>query len=494
MKDWTKEEKYRYLKDPQELKELHEKTICSKYRQNYHIQPVTGLLNDPNGFVWFDGKWHLFYQWCPWGAVHGLKHWYHVVSDDLVTWKNLGLFIKPDGIYEYDNKGAFSGSAVVIDNELYLYYTGNNRDENFIRHPYTCLAKLGADGKEIKWPEPLICPNPDYTEHQRDPKIIEKPDGKYNYLILGAQTKKMCGSVIIYKSDELPGEWTFAGELKVPGFEQFGGMWECPSIEHIENKDILMFCPQFIKLPGRGDGTNHCGYIIGEMDWETLTFVPDGDFEVFDRGFDFYAASCANNISDKNKAIMIAWMGLSGATYPTDEEEWSGCLTLPRELTIDNGKLVERPVPELIKLRNEELKYTENALGCIKLPEAAEIELRFSSGSCDINMFTDAQGEGGIAIRYNDEDKELILDRSGMKTRFNIDNGEERIIKLFKGLSDLRIFIDKSSIEIFVNDGEAVFTSRVFPTDEENYMMIKGKNTFSKIWTLKSAVKEEFVI
>ena len=104
MKTWTKEERYRVLEDPEQIRPLHEAIVTSPYRQTYHIQPVTGLLNDPNGFVFHDNKWHLFYQWCPWGAVHGLKYWYHVVSEDLVTWKNLGVCIRPDT--EFDNKGA----------------------------------------------------------------------------------------------------------------------------------------------------------------------------------------------------------------------------------------------------------------------------------------------------------------------------------------------------------------------------------------------------
>ena len=96
MREWTREEKYRYLKDPQELTELYGRISSSVWRQAYHNQPVTGLMNDPNGFVWHDNRWHLFYQWCPWGAVHGLKYWYHIVSRDLVTWQNLGVCLMPD--------------------------------------------------------------------------------------------------------------------------------------------------------------------------------------------------------------------------------------------------------------------------------------------------------------------------------------------------------------------------------------------------------------
>ena len=330
MREWTREEKYRVLKDPQELWQLHEKTVQSDFRQTYHIQSVTGLMNDPNGFVWHDNKWHLFYQWCPWGAVHGLKYWYHIVSSDLVTWKNLGVCLMPDR--EYDNKGAYSGSAMPIGDSLYLYYTGNSRDENWVRHPYTCLAKLRDDGWTEKYPLPLFGPNPDYTEHQRDPKIIYVPEKHSYYIILGAQTKDKKGCALIYRSEDLLHGWVFAGQLKVPGFEDFGDMWECPTIEKIGGKEILMFCPQHLEIAGRGGSRNHNGYIIGNMDWDSLTFQPVTRFHVLDFGFDSYAAACANNVRDPEKAILVAWMGLPDSSYPTDEEDWQGCLTLPREL------------------------------------------------------------------------------------------------------------------------------------------------------------------
>ena len=237
MKTWSKEERYRVLKSADEIKALHERTILSDYRQHYHIQSVTGLLNDPNGFVFHDGVWHLFYQWCPWGAVHGLKYWYHTTSENLVQWTNEGVCIRPDT--EFDNKGAYSGSALPTSDALYLYYTGNHRDEDWTRKSYTCLVNLMDDGTPVKLP-PLFGPNADYTEHQRDPKIIEQ-NGKY-YIILGAQTKDKKGCVIIYTSDSPTEGWHFAGQLKVPGFEDFGDMWECPSIETISGYDVLISC------------------------------------------------------------------------------------------------------------------------------------------------------------------------------------------------------------------------------------------------------------
>ena len=163
MREWSREEKYRYLKDPQELADLYKGISASVWRQSYHNQPVTGLMNDPNGFVWHDNRWHLFYQWCPWGAVHGLKYWYHIVSRDLVTWQNLGVCLMPDQEDGYDNKGAYSGSAMPIGDKIYLYYTGNHRDADWTRRAYTCLARLGNDGWPEKYPLPLFGAHPDYT-------------------------------------------------------------------------------------------------------------------------------------------------------------------------------------------------------------------------------------------------------------------------------------------------------------------------------------------
>ena len=496
MKEWTREERYRYLKDPMEVKDLFDRISVSKYRQTFHIQAVTGLMNDPNGFVYFDNKWHLFYQWCPWGAVHGLKYWYHVVSKNLITWENLGVCLLPDEGDGYDNKGAYSGSAMPIDDKLYLYYTGNNRDSDWVRHPYTCLARLGSDGWTEKYPLPLFGAHPDYTDNQRDPKIIVMPDSNTYYIILGAETPEKRGCILVYKSENLLHGWTFAGELKVPGVDYLGNMWECPSIERIGGHDILMFCPQHIKLPGRGESTNHNGYILGKMDWDSLTFEHEGSFHVLDFGFDSYAATCANNVQDPDKAILIAWMGLPDVTYPTDEEEWAGSLTLPRELTVRGRRLIQKPLPELKKLRGEELSLEEklNEEQCIRLPDACEIEVDIRPGDCEIGILTDGDGTGGIVISYDDREKEITIDKSGMKERFNTELGESRKRPLPDGLSHLRIFIDRSSVEIFVNDGDAVFTTRAFPTDLEHFMKIKEGDTFMHIWKLKPAVKDNFII
>ena len=552
MKTWTKEERYRVLQDPEEIRDMHDRIAQSAWRQTFHIQPITGLLNDPNGFIRHGDLWHLFYQWCPWGAVHGLKYWYHVISRDLVNWKNAGVCIRPDTVY--DNKGAYSGSAYPTDGKIYLYYTGNHRDADWTRRSYTCLVKLNDDGTAEKYTPPLFGPHPDYTEHQRDPKILFFKEPHLYRILIGAQNKKNQGRVICYRSPHHNRGWEFEGEVRVPGFENFGSMWECPSIEHIGDKDVLIFCPQHIKLSGRGESTNHNGYIIGHMDWDTLTFHPEGSFHVLDFGFDSYAAECAATIGDPDKAVLVAWMGLPDSSYPvTDEEEWSGCLTLPRELTIRDRRLIQKPLDSLKELRESEYdphvrsaaladtgrsdaglrgmdamaidgkqavddayESASKASGPIitpltvkkcaeaapvhsallgDLPKACEMEISFSEGDYlrMLKLFTKGDGSGGITIRADDWANEISVDRSGLTNRFNEEQGEVRTRPISRPVFHLRIFIDSSSVEIFVNDGDAVFTTRLFPTPEESWCAFDGDAAIH-MWRLKDAVTDDFVV
>ena len=485
MKQWTREERYRVLQSPEEIRDLYEKIRTSVYRQTYHVQPMTGLSSDPNGFALHNGKWHLCYQWCPWGAVHGLKYWYHVVSEDLIHWNNAGIGLKPDR--DYDNKGTHSGSAISVDGQLVFYYTGNHRDENWVRTPYTCAALLGPDDRPEKLPAPLFGPRDDYSEHQRDPKVVWNAEkGKY-YIFIGAQTLDLRGCVLVYESERLLEGWRFAGQLRVPGYERFGGMWECPYIVNISGKDVLIFSPQYTKLPGRAESTNHNVYFVGTMDYDTLTFTPDGGYRFLDFGFDFYAAQGAASIGDPDKAILIAWIGLPDNHYPTEEEDWEGSMTLPRELRIRDGRLIQTPIAGIEALREAELAPEGRLL------PACELEVEVPEGDFDLNLFTRADGSGGVTMHYDADRRVCTFDRRGMEKRFNEAVGEVLELPLDETLRTMRIFIDRSSCEYFVNGGEATFTTHCYPTEAEfGYTISDGAKM--RIWRLGRSVGDEFVI
>ena len=485
MRQWTLEERYRVLQSPEEIRPLHERISRSAYRQLYHIQPVTGLSSDPNGFARFKGTWHLFYQWCPWGAVHGLKYWYHVSSPDLIHWKNEGVGLRPDRIY--DNKGTHSGSAIAAGEDLFLFYTGNHRDENWVRTPYTCAAVLAEDGRPVKLPEPLFGPRPDYSEHQRDPKILRNPEDGFYYIFLGAQTLDKKGTVLVYRSEKLLEGWSGRGQLRVAGYEELGGMWECPYLVRLGGKDLLIFSPQYTKLPGRGESTNHNIYFIGRMDYEALTFTPEGPFRHLDYGFDFYAAQGARDPEEQDKAVLVAWIGLPDNHYPTAEEDWEGSMSLPRELRIRDGHLFQTPPEAILSLREGEVPPEGRLL------PACELCLRCEGQDLDLALFTREDGSGGLRLRYDATAQSLLADRSQMALRFNEQLGEALTVPLLTPLRELRIFIDRSSVEIFLNGGEETFTTHLYPTGEEFFYRCSGE-TELRIFRLGPSVRDDFVI
>lgn len=404
----------------------------------------------------------------------------------MVHWENRGVGIYPDSFY--DNKGVHSGSGFSTGEALYLFYTGNHRDDNWVRTPYTCVAKLEDSGELVKAPQPLFGPHENYTEHQRDPKVVYDEETQKYYILLGAQSKDLKGKVLIYSSDSLLEGWTFAGELQVPGFENLGGMWECPSIERISGKDVLVFSPQYTTLPHRNQNTNHNVYLLGKMDYQNLTFTAEGDYRHLDYGFDFYAAQFAAGVKDSDRAILTAWMGLPDNHYPTEAEDWEGSLTLPRELRLVNNRLIQRPIEGIASLRKQSLTLDK------ELPRVCELEVLNARGkNFDLRLFSKKDGSGGFRISYDSKTKLCTVDRSQMDQHFNAELGECLTIPMEDELTKLAVYIDKSSVELFINDGQATFTSHLYPTAAEKYYAADSHLEL-KGWLLKQAVSDDFVV
>ncbi|CAH0345371.1 sucrose-6-phosphate hydrolase [Bacillus sp. CECT 9360] len=463
--EWTRQQRYRRLEDesPAVIQQLTHQVEMCPWRQTFHIQPRTGLLNDPNGFSYFNGYYHLFYQWFPLGPVHGLKYWYHMKSKDLVNWEDAGIGIKPGE--RYDSHGAYSGSAIEHDKKLHLIYTGNTRDENWERHPYQLLAIMNEKEEITKWEQPVIAEVPNgYTAHFRDPKVWKH--GDRFYAVIGAQREDETGCAVLYSSLNLT-DWKFEGELET-NLRGFGYMWECPDYFELDGQGIFVLSPQGLHAAGdEFQNIYQSGYIIGK----TLN-LPDrkfehGTFRELDRGFDFYAPQTM--MAPDGRRIMIGWMGLPEIDYPTDKNGWAHCLTVPRQLSVKDGNLIQKPVSEFKSLRKEEVAFEarlENEVKTFDGFSGSRFELMCEVSDLNVEEFGiefRASESKRTVIEYNALEKKVILDRSESGEAFGLEYGTSRSCLLDAEKFVFHLFVDTSSVEIFINDGVEVFTSRIFP-------------------------------
>lgn len=477
------------MKNEIELIEKAEQAIAQKkeivendyYRLNYHIMPPAGLLNDPNGFIQFEDDYHLFYQFYPFDTVHGAKFWAHLKSKDLVEWQELPLALAPAQAYE--SHGCYSGSAVNNQGELTLMYTGNVKDQADNRQSYQCLA-VTEDGINFNKLGPVINEQPPgYTAHFRDPKVWNK-NGSW-YMVIGAQNKDEKGRVLLYRSKNLK-DWILLGEIvnnKIQNLNDSIYMWECPDLFSLAEKEILIGSPQGINP--EGDLYNNIyqsGYFVGKLDYEKAEFEHQ-EFIELDRGFDFYAPQ--TTLDNKGRRILIAWMGVpdQAENYLEKNNDWIHALTIPRVLKLNQeNKLIQKPVPELKKLRTDKISHQNIKLKNKEIElqgisgQSLELIVGFENVNADnfgLKVRSSYSGREASIISYNQKKEKLTLDMSNLD---KVGRGQRScFIKNSKNLK-LHFFIDISSIEIFVNQGEEVFTSRIYPKPESTKIKFFAKN------------------
>lgn len=448
---------------------LEEKSINVKndpWRLKFHIMPETGWLNDPNGAIQFNGLYHIYYQYVPETPLGGATHWGHMTSKDMVHFKQEPIFMSPD--QEFDKDGVYSGSGIEKEGKLHFFYTGNVKqpgdyDYIFKGREQNVVHVVSPDGFEIERRE-VVIPHEDFpegfTDHIRDPKIFEK-NGNY-YMVLGARTEENLGSILFYSSSDLE-KWTFQGTL-LDGAEDQGYMWECPDIFELTDKSILIFSPQGI-LPEayRYNNPHVAGYLIGETDWEQTKFFPEESFQEFDRGFDFYAPHTFED--DQGRRIMWSWMGIGDTmpeyTNPTIARGWQHALALPRELVLENDRIFQRPLVEYKQLRKNKQSRSLSESGDLA-GEIYELLIEFqTSDAFKLKLRQDTE------LVYDGEILTLKHGKSGY--------GRRKRMTVINDIRQLQIFVDTSSIEIFVNDGEYVLTSRVYPEEGADKIEIEAK-------------------
>ncbi|MHC2204388.1 beta-fructofuranosidase [Paenibacillus sp. PvR053] len=429
-----------------------------------------GWMNDPNGFVQYKGQYHLFYQHFPYQPVWGPMHWGHAVSRDLIKWEYLPVALAPDT--EFDKDGCFSGSAIEKDGKLYLMYTGHvmtgpDKDRDYKQSQGIAVSEDGVVFKK-RDDNPVIgydqIPPAASQKDFRDPKVFER-DGRY-YVVLGSNDGAGNGTVLLYRSDDLI-HWTYVNEI-ARSDGRFGDNWECPDLFTLGEQDVFMLSPQ--RMPAQGQeyrNLHSTMYMLGKLDTERGRFHYARYAQV-DHGFDFYAPQ--STMDDKGRRIVIGWMDMWETHMPTQEgHHWAGAMSLPREVLLDGDRLLFRPVEEIADYRCSAYEIHDVALEGERDMEAGgdcyELQVVFEASEAEeFGLKLRVHGEEETVLSYRPDDKlfRFNRDRAGIGPK-----GERSAeVELIDGKLALRIFVDKSSVEVFIQDGEKVMTGRIYPGPE----------------------------
>lgn len=407
-------------------------------RPVYHVLPPAYWMNDPNGPIWHNGYYHLFYQHNPYGDGWGNMHWGHVRSKDLVHWEHQPIALWPSK--SQGEEHVFSGSATVNGKgELMLFYTsiGNRAPEQW--------AAMPEDKDLVRWKK--HAKNPLLTEklhgetkvHEwRDPFIFRHGNGVY--LVFGGNLNASQGGqavVLVYRAEnEELTEWKYLGVLFQHPDKEVKNI-ECPLFFPLAGKWVLIVSPH-----------GPVQYFVGDLDGETMTFKPS------QRGIMDYGSYYAPNVmfDPEGRCLLWGWI----RDFPGGKG-WNGCLTLPRELTLgDDGHVRQTPANELAQLRGQRKSFDD-----VQISGTRELRRGVRNAfELGVEIKLDEAREAGVRLGHTDERDGIVVALDGKELRV----GDSRVplaVKHNQPVS-LRVFVDHSVLEVYVDD--QICVSKVIPT------------------------------
>lgn len=413
--------------------------------QRIHLQASKGWINDPNGFIYYKGKYHLFYQHFPYAPQWGRMHWGHAVSDDLTNWEHLDIALFPTK--KDDSDGCFSGSAIEHNGKMHLFYTGVNYNDADPENVNCCLndsfisAQLHISsvdgfsfdnfgGKTTVIP-PIAESDIGDLNHTRDPKVWKGKDGNW-YMILGS-TVDHAGRVLFYKSDDLM-NWKY---MNYASCNNMGWMWECPDYFEADGQGVLIFSPM------DEEKGNQSVCTLAEFHEENCSMKIYENFQYLDYGFDLYAPQSTTDKDDRR--VVIAWLRMPEPM----ENNTIGMFCIPRLCEVHHNHIYFRPHPNIAG------KFTVKT----NVPDMSKpflIKTEIADNEC-ISI-------GGYHIKR--KNGKIMTDRNkvirGHKELKNICKTPELKDGFF-----LEIYVDVNIIEVFVNNGEYVISNVVYDLTDE---------------------------
>ncbi|MCI8881993.1 MAG: glycoside hydrolase family 32 protein [Lachnospiraceae bacterium] len=467
------------LRDARRYEEITERKIEAEEKPGFHLAARVGWMNDPNGFSFYQGKYHLFYQYHPFNSHWGPMHWGHAVSDDLLHWEYLPAALAPDTVY--DEAGCFSGSAVELaDGRQLLMYTGVHKEvqeDGGVREVQAQCIAIG-DGRDYEKYQgnPVLdekdLPDGGSKYDFRDPKMWKAPDGTFR-CVVGNCAPERDGQILLYSSkDGL--DWKYE-KILAANHGRFGKAWECPDFFELDGKQVLLTSPMDMLPQGleyhNGNGTL-C--LIGTYDEIEEVFVEEQD-QAIDYGIDFYAPQTL--LAPDGRRIMVGWMqNWDTCNLHSPEQPWFGQMSLPRELSIVNGRLIQKPVRELEGLRGEEVRHenvTFSGLTRLDGVRGRKIDMELSIRPLDEeNMYRKfavrfaQNGTYHTAVSFRPLESIVKIDRKFSGSRRAIIHQRRSRVGSRNGEVKLRIILDMFSVEVFVNDGEHVLSATMYTERE----------------------------
>ena len=466
------------LKQAREFETKYHPFIDVSKQPRFHLTGGIGWINDPNGFSVYKGEYHLFYQYHPYDTKWGPMHWGHAKTRDFIRWERLPAALAPDE--EYDQDGCFSGSAVELpDGRQLLLYTGvrrKRREDGYVVDYQTQCAAIG-DGVDFEKYDcnPVIgadlLPKGGSELDFRDPKIWREGDAFY--AVVGNRCEDDSGTVLLFESDDGL-HWRYVSVLSAC-HNQYGKMWECPDFFPLDDKAVLLVSPQEMKAIGlefHPGNANVC--LIGHYDRERHHLMRER-VQAIDYGLDFYAPQTLS--APDGRRIMIAWMqNWDTALCCPKDLRFMGQMTIPRELAVRDGRLIQNPVRELERYRGVRIDYygvqisSETTLNGIS-GRCLDMTLTVRPGNDSVmyrwfKLYIARDGEHRTTIRYKPESSTLRIDRTNSGFPHDIVNVRDFPVRAQNGEIKLRVILDRYSVELFVNDGEQAASTVIYTPTE----------------------------
>lgn len=453
------------LQKARTFEEIYAPCVPENERPLFHVTAGVGWLNDPNGFSVYRGEYHLFYQYHPYSTHWGPMHWGHLKTRDFLKWERLPVALAPDR--DYDRGGCWSGGAVELpDGRQLLMYTGRRVQEKSgmeVAYQTQCLAV--GDGRDYQKCEgnPVLTaenlPGGCSPHDFRDPKLWREPDGTYRAVTVTC-TEDGSGAVLLYRSDD-GFSWRFESVL-TRCRNEYGTMWECPDFFSLDGRQVLVVSPMEMRPMGLefhiGYGTV---YMLGRYNREKGTFSRES-VRSLDYGLDFYAAQTLETLDGRR--VMIAWLQ-NWATIACQAHgiRCYGEMTIPRELSIRDGLLIQNPVRELERYRVNPVCYRdillseeislEGVRGRV-LDMTVSVAPTSGSGYRCFKVRVAKDGERETTVQYEPDSGVIQIDRSRCGAPYDITHVRKFLVRQRQREVKLRFVMDRHSLELFVNDGE----------------------------------------